>query len=146
MALAYAPDLGWRGEAMRWFDRKTPGEIWDETIPAPLGDIEAAEHIRNICRSAADSADFVGGLADGGKPSVQKKLETEGARYQRAAKAAMEIAMKLQDPLMRDAAVREIVDLCLKASDMKTARILFRAIQAPSIRDTVLAEHPELRS
>jgi hypothetical protein len=57
----------------------------------------------------------------------------------------METAMKLSDELMRDAAVREIVDLCLMANDQKTAKILFRAIQAPSIRDGVLRDHPELR-
>jgi hypothetical protein len=53
--------------------------------------------------------------------------------------------MKVSDNLMRDAAVRDIVDLCLKAGDLKTAKILFRAIQAPSIRDMVLRDHPDLR-
>jgi hypothetical protein len=57
----------------------------------------------------------------------------------------MEIAMKVSDDLMRDAAVRDIVDLCLAANDLRTAPILFRAIQAPSIRDMVLHDHPELR-
>lgn len=36
----------------------------------------------------------------------------------------MEVAMKISDDLMRDAAVRQIVVLCLTARDMKTARIL----------------------
>ena len=56
----------------------------------------------------------------------------------------MEIAMKMSDALMRDAAVREIVDLCLTANNTKTAGILFRAIQAPAIRDMVLRDHPEM--
>jgi hypothetical protein len=138
-----------QGGEMRWFGKVKPAEVWDEAIEWPLGDIEAAEKIRNICRSAADSADFVGGSAkriDGKKRSIQKKHEVEAARYQRAAKAAMEIAMKVGDALMRDAAVKEIVDLCLRADDLKTAKILFRAIQAPSIRDPLTIEHPELRS
>jgi hypothetical protein len=133
---------------MRWFSNKVPPrDIWEEPIPAPLGDIEAAERIRHICRSATDSAEWVGGVAPRGgaaQRSPPKQHETESARYQRAAKAAMEIAMKLSDELMRDAAVREIVELCLTARDMKTARILFRAIQSPTIRDGVLHEHPEL--
>jgi hypothetical protein len=136
------------GRAMRWFGTEKPAEIWEEAAEGPLGDIEAAEKIRGICRSAADSADFIGGPggpADG-KQNAKKKHEVEAARYQRAAKAAMEIAMKVSDDLMRDAAVREIVDLCLRANDLKTARILFRAIQAPSIRDGLLHEHPELRT
>ena len=53
--------------------------------------------------------------------------------------------MKISDDLMRDAAVREIVELCLKANDTRTARILFRAIHAVSIREAVLSEHPDLR-
>jgi hypothetical protein len=132
---------------MRWFNKVQSRDIWEEPVPAELGDIEAAERIRNICRSAADSAEWIGGVAprgDNSKRSPEKKHETESARYQRAAKAAMEIAMKVSDELMRDAAVREIVELCLTARDMKTARILFRAIQSPSIRDGVLREHPEL--
>jgi hypothetical protein len=32
------------------------------------------------------------------------------------------------------------------ADDQRTARILFRAIQAPSIRDEVLRDHPLLES
>jgi hypothetical protein len=46
---------------------------------------------------------------------------------------------------LRDAAVRQIVSLCVKADDLKTARILFRAIQAVSIREDVLNDHPVLR-
>ena len=46
---------------------------------------------------------------------------------------------------MRDAGVGEIIELCLKANDIKTARILFRAIQSPSIRDSMLSDHPALR-
>src|SRR5262249_31448976 len=133
---------------MRWFGAKKPSEeVWDEPIAWPLGDIEAAERIRNISRAAADSADFVGGRdARPDNKRSAKKQEVESARYQRAAKTAMAIAMNVRDPLMRDAAVREIVDLCLRANDLKTARILSRAIQAASIRDPLLTEHPELRS
>src|ERR1700747_2278387 len=135
---------------MRWFNNKVPPrDIWEEPLPVLLGDIDAAERIRTICRSATDSAEWVGGVAprnDNSKRSPPKQHETESARYQRAAKAAMEIAMKVSDELMRDAAVREIVELCLKANDLKTAKILFRAIQAPLIRDGLLHEHPELRT
>ena len=129
---------------MRWFGREKPGEIWEQAIASPAGDIEAAETIRNICRSAADSAELVAHLTENGKRSAQKKQQAESDRYERAAKAAMEIAMKMSDELMRDAAVREIVDLCLTANNTRTAKILFRAIQAPAIRDMVLRDHPEM--
>ena len=127
---------------MRWFRRQSSPEIWDESIEAPIGDIEAAHKIRDICRSAADSAEKVAGFA-GLFDTPKKKYEAE--RYQRAAKRAMEIAMKIADDLLRDSAVRQIVSLCLKANDLRTARILFRAIQAASIREEVLQEHPTLR-
>ena len=37
---------------MRWFYRSEPKEIWDEDIEWPIGDIEAAHKIRDICNSA----------------------------------------------------------------------------------------------
>lgn len=116
---------------MKWFARQTPREIWDEAIEWPLGDIEAAERIRVICDAAAASA-------AGSAP----KRESE--RYERAAKVAMEIAMKISDSLMRDDAVHRIVNLCMTANDIKTAQILFRAIQASWIRETVQRDHPAL--
>jgi hypothetical protein len=130
---------------MLWSGRQKAVEVWDESIQWPIGDIEAAEKIRSICRSAADSAEQTAHLGSGGTKPEEKKHKLESGRYGRAARVAMEIAMKMSDDLMRDAAVRDIVDLCLKANDMKTARILFRAIQAPSIRDPVLRDHPDLQ-
>lgn len=133
---------------MRWFGKEKPGEIWEQAIASPAGDIEAAETIRKICRSAAESAAFVGGFAarsDIARPAIQKKHEEESARYQRAARTAMEIAMKLSDELMRDAAIKDIVELCLRANDTRTAKILFRAIQAPSLREGILREYPVLQ-
>ena len=127
--------------AMWWFNKDKREEVWDENIQWPIGDIEAAHKIREICRSATDSAEKVGGLAD--RPDNKRKYESE--RYERAAKAAMEIAIKISDDLLRDTSVRQIVNLCAKANDLRTARILFRAIQAVSIREDVLNDHPVLR-
>ena len=126
---------------MQWFRKDTPREIWDEPIEWPTGDIEAAHTIREICRSAASSAEKIAGAAD--RSDVKIKPEVE--RYERAAKVAMQMAMKISDGLMRDAAVRLIVELCLKADHTKTARTLFRAIQSKSISDDLLREHPSLR-
>jgi hypothetical protein len=127
---------------MRWFSKGKRKEIWDENIQWPIGDIAAAHRIREICRSAADSAEKIGGFAD--RPD-SKKNKDETERYQRAAKVAMELAIKISDDLLRDSAVRQIVNLCVKANDLRTAQILLRAIQAVSIREDVLNEHPVLR-
>ena len=134
---------------MWWLGRKKQREVWDEEIDWPIGDIEAAQKIRNICRSAADSAERVGATvrapATRRKRGSRKSEERDSGRYQNAARRAMEIAMKISDDLMRDSAVGQIVDLCVRANDMKTARILFRAKQAVSIRETVLNDHPALQ-
>jgi len=127
---------------MWWFSKGKRKEIWDEEIQWPIGDIQAAHKIRDICRSAADSAEKAGRLAD--RPD-DKKSKSEAERYERAAKAAMEIAIKISDDLLRDSSVRQIVSLCVTANDLRTARILFRAIQAVSIREDMLNEYPVLR-
>jgi hypothetical protein len=57
----------------------------------------------------------------------------------------MEVAMKISDDLLRDSSVRQIVGLCVTANDLKTARILLRAIGAVSIREDALNDHPMLR-
>ncbi|UWU79272.1 hypothetical protein N2603_12650 [Bradyrhizobium huanghuaihaiense] len=120
---------------MKWLARKTRQDIWDEAIEGPLGDIEAAARIRAICEAAAASA-----------AGAARNDRRESARYERAAKVAMEIAMKISDGLMRDDAVHRIVDLCMEAGDLKTAQILFRAIHASWIRETVQRDHPTLAS
>ena len=125
---------------MKWLGAQKPREVWDEDIQWPIGDIEAAHRIRAICRSANDSAEKLAGFAgreDGNKYHAE--------RYERAARTAMEIAMKIADDLLRDSAVRQIVGLCVQAGDLRTGRILFRAIQAASIREEVLQDQPILR-
>jgi hypothetical protein len=128
--------------AMQWFGKPKRKEIWDEPIEMSIGDLGAAQRIREICRAASDSAGKVGAAAD----RSHKKLKRDIERYERAAKTAMELAMKISDELLRDAAVRQIVELCLKAGNMTTAQTLFRAIQSKSIRDEVLRDHPVLAS
>ena len=129
------------GVAMQWPRKTKRTEIWDEAIEAPVGDIEAAKRIREICRSATDSAEKVGAAAD----RTHKKLERDVERYERAARAAMEAAMKVSDELLRDAALRQIVELCLKAANVTTAQTLLRAIQTKSIRDEMLRDFPRLQ-
>ena len=126
---------------MRWFNKARKADVWDEAIEWPLGDIEAAHKIREICRTAADSAEKIAAGADRSHPKIIGEVE----RYERAAKVAMEIALKVSDDLLRDAAVRQIVELCMTANDVKTARPLFRAIQTAAIREDVLKIHPKLQ-
>jgi hypothetical protein len=75
---------------MRWFNRGKPKELCDEVIQWPIGDLEAAGKIRDVCNSAVGSAEKVGRQV-GRTETKANKYETE--RYKRAAKAAMEIAI-----------------------------------------------------
>jgi hypothetical protein len=127
---------------MRWFSRGTQKEVWEEDIEWPLGDLEAANRIRTICSAASTSAERMSARA-GSPEDTRNRRETE--RYERAAKTAMEIAMKISDDLVRDSAVRQIIGLCMMANNLKTAEILVRAIHAEAFREEVLREHPELR-
>ena len=119
-----------------------PTEIWEEPVEGPIGDIEAAHLIRDICRAAADTAEK---LASSARKPGARKQRADLDRYQRAARAAMEIAMKINDDLLRDSAVRQILVLCLRANDLRTAQTLFAAIGAVSIREDVMQEYPLLR-
>jgi hypothetical protein len=126
---------------MRWFNKGKPKELWDEVIQWPIDDLEAARRIRDICNSVLGSAEKVSSQVGGSLES--NKYETE--RYKPAAKAAMEIAIKISDNLLRDAALCQIVVLCIKANELRTAAILFRAIQAVSIKEDMLRNYPALR-
>jgi hypothetical protein len=127
---------------MRWFNKGKQKELWDEAIQFPIDDLEAARRIRDICNSARGSAEKLGSQV-GGSETKANKYETE--RYKRASKAAMEIAIKISDDLLRDAALCQIVALCVKANELRRAAILWRAIQALSVKDDVLNEHAALR-
>jgi hypothetical protein len=132
---------------MRWFRNEQPADIWDAAVEGPIGDIEAADRIRSICQAATASAELVGdrgARAERGKTAVERQRKRERERYERAARAAMQIAMKISDELMRDDSVRRIVDLCMKADDIETAQILYRAIQAAWIKEAVQRAYPAL--
>jgi hypothetical protein len=104
---------------------------WDVDTQEPAGDIEAAKKIRTIWEAAVQVAANV--RSGVGGPS-------ERDRYECAAKAAMRTAMKIVDDLIRDAALRRIIELCVIADNLKTAETLLRAIQAVSIREAVLKD------
>jgi hypothetical protein len=127
---------------MRWFQKTRQPDAWEVADAHPLGDIEAAHRIREICASAETIAEKM--TATGGRaPEKNKAAETE--RYQAAIKRALEIAMKISDDPMRDVSVGQIIGLCVTVDHMKTARILVRAIKSESTRAELIAGNPALR-
>ena len=127
---------------MRWFQKDQRPEVWEVAGDEPLGDIEAAQKIREICASAGPIAEKISGASDGRGGKNNKAVENE--RYQAAIKRALELAMKISDDLMRDASVSQIIGVCMKADHLKTARILLRAIRAERTRTELIAAHPGL--
>ena len=127
--------------AMRWFQKDRPPDIWEIAGDPPLGDIAAAQRIREICTAAAAIAGNMAALR-GRKAEAAKAVEAE--RYQAAVKVALEIASKISDDAMRDVSVSQIIRLSVKAGHLKTARILLRAVRSEKNRAELVAAHTEL--
>src|ERR1700710_1050604 len=106
--------------AMSWFSRRKENEPWEDEDKAPVGDIETAQKIRDICGSAASSAEKLAGFVN--RPSDKNK-KYEAERYDGAKKRALELAKHISDELLRDTAVRQIVNLCMRANDVETATV-----------------------
>ena len=126
---------------MRWFQKTLPPDVWEVADDQLLGDIGAAQKIREICVSAGSIAETI--AAPGGRMSESRQAaETE--RYQVAVKRALEIAKLISDDQMRDVSVGQIIGLSVKAGHMKTARVLLRAIRSERTRAELVASHPTL--
>jgi hypothetical protein len=127
---------------MRWFQKTRQPDAWEVVDAQPLGDIEAAQRIREICNSAGSIA-----ATRSGKGAREAGVDAAGEaeRYQAAIKRALEIAMKISDDPMRDIAVSQIIRLCVTVHHMKTAKILLRAIRSPAAQAELLADNPSLR-
>jgi hypothetical protein len=123
---------------MRWFQR-TGREAREAADDRSLRDIEAAKRIREICVSAGPSAEMVAGSRTN---NAETAAETE--RYKAAKKSALELALQISDDSVRDVSVWQILDLCVKANDLTTARILLRGIQSEQIRAELAADNPAL--
>lgn len=122
-------------------DQKKPGD----DIREPHGDLEAARAIRALCQSAVvDDEQKQRFMRLGNRHEANG--ESKSARRARAARAAMELALKISDPLVRDSALRQIIGLCMVSGDVKAAQILAGAIQTESIRRETLSEHPVLQN
>jgi hypothetical protein len=125
---------------MNWF--KKPMKEPQGTVPASASDqkidVEAQvlTKIRNMCAVAAASANSFA------QSAYDDLAKGEKQRFDSAKRMSLELAKNITDASYRDAALQCIVELCMKANDIETARILVRGIQTGMIREKLLEEHP----
>ena len=125
---------------IKWFKKlpKAPHGTVPTCASDPKIDVEtqALTKIRNMCAVATASAESVA------RSSYDDLTKGEKQRFQSAKRMSLELAKDITDVSYRDTALQHIVELCMKANDIETARILVRGIQTGMIREELLEEYP----
>jgi pentatricopeptide repeat protein len=133
---------GMEAKQMTWLKKREPTEAWEIKDEERMGDIELARQIRQICNSVADSAEAVSVLYY--SPSTETK-KREIDRYERAKERAEKNIEQISDELLRDTAIYQVLNFCMKARDVETAETLFHQIQTARLAELVKSEHPMFR-
>jgi hypothetical protein len=124
---------------MNWF-AKSPKK--NSPVPAAASDLridaegQALSKIKNMCAVATASAESVAQCLH------DDLCRGERQRFESAKRMSLELAKGISDVLYRDTALQQIVELCMKANDIETARILVRGIQTGMIREKLVGEYP----
>jgi pentatricopeptide repeat protein len=127
---------------MTWFRKDEPRAAWENDDQGAIDDIKAVRQIREICNSVADSAERVAVLFYGPTNKTKKR---EIDRYERTRKLAEKRVEQISDKLLRDTAINQILNFCMKANDIESAEKLFHQLQTTMIKKTVITEHPIFR-
>ena len=128
---------------MTWLKKGEPTEAWEIEDEGKIGDLKLASQIREICNSVADSAEAVSVLYYG--PSTETK-KRQIDRYERAKKCAEKKIEQILDKSVRDTAISQVLNFCMKARDVENAERLFRQIQTAWIAERVKSEHRMFRA
>ena len=122
---------------MNWFRKQSA--IEDGAVKAaPPGEAEAVQDVRTWCNEASDSAKNVG--SDNFTPD-DEFLKVERERFEATKKKSLQRVMAITDHLYRDAALHSVIDLCIKAGDLRTAKTLFGGIHTAMIADKIRMRH-----
>jgi pentatricopeptide repeat protein len=127
---------------MTWLKKGDASEAWEIEDEGKTGDLKLASQIREICNSVADSAEAVSVLYYG--PSTETK-KRQVDRYERAKKSAERKIEQISDKSVRDTAIYQVLNFCMKARDVENAEKLFHQIQTEWITERVKSEHPMFR-
>jgi hypothetical protein len=125
---------------MKWYRKQLKAPLI--SAPASASDLKIDAEarllakIRNMCAVATASAESVA------QSSHDDLAGSERQRFESARRMSLELAKTITDVSYRDSALYHIVELCTKANDIETARILVRGIRTGTIREQLLEEHP----
>jgi hypothetical protein len=124
---------------MLWFKKpKAPLSV----VPASASNLEidvdaqALTKIINMCAVATASAVGVA------QSSYEDLAKGERLRFESAKRMSLELAKNITNVSHRDIALQHVVELCMKANDTETARIIVRGIKSQMIREKLLEQHP----
>jgi hypothetical protein len=104
------------------------------------GEAKEVMRVKMICEVAHSSAQTV----REGKEDAEW-LDHERKRYEKHRATALDAAKAITDEFYRDAAVHNIVDLCMIAGDRDVAKAVLRAVRTDYVRDKILEAYPALR-
>jgi hypothetical protein len=125
---------------MKWFKKRLNAPlstVQDSTSDLTIDDdARALTKIRNMCAVVAASAESLA------QSSYEDLAKAERQRFESAKRMSLELARNITDASYRDSAIHHIVELCMTAKDIDTARILVRGIQSGAIRERLLEQHP----
>jgi hypothetical protein len=100
------------------------------------GEAQTLNRIINMCAVATASAESA---ALNPHTDLSKG---ERQRFESAKRISLRLAREITDVSYRDAALEQIVELCMKANDLETAIILIRGIQTETMRKRLEEEYP----
>jgi hypothetical protein len=120
---------------MKLFKRSSKADT--KRSPSEIeGEAQALNRIINMCSVAAASAESAGLNPRADEAKGQRQ------RFESAKRMSLQLAKDITDVPCRDAALEHIVELCMKANDLETARILIVGIETRMIRERLLEEYP----
>ena len=128
---------------MSEFPNQLPGEAGTaapdpDRVSVAEADALALAKIRSMCSVARESAEGVAHAIDSDMTRVNR------LRFASAKRMSLELAKTISEASCRDAALCDIIGLCMTASDVEASRILVQGIQSEPILDELFLAYPSL--
>jgi hypothetical protein len=129
-----------RSSPVKWF-RETVEEFNEAVLDPALSlkvdsDEQALSKIRSLCAVV---------MADAGRVARSyhdDRTKAEKLRFESARRLSLHLTKTIVETSLRDAALQQIIELCMTANDLDTPRILVRGIQSGEVREKLLEEYP----